>query len=321
MIAVTLGDPNGIGPEIVLKAWASKEVDENLFVVGDFEVLRFCSRRISVEAPLHRMSSLKDFEPGRLNVLDLHLLRENDLSTGQISEKAGRAAIRYVEEAVRCVLRGEARALCTLPLNKEAVRLTQPDFTGHTAFIARMCGVGRYTMMLVSERLVVTHVSTHVPLAQAISLVTRDRVLEVIVLTHTSLARLKDRPRIAVSGLNPHAGEHGLFGTEEDREILPAIAAARERGIDAMGPEPPDTVFFRASRGAFDAVVCMYHDQGHIPLKLLDFEGGVNVTLGLPIVRTSVDHGTGFDIAYKGVASTRSFVAAFSYARQLLSES
>jgi len=189
---------------------------------------------------------------------------------------------------------------------------------GHTELIGELCGVKDVTIMLASDQLIVTHVSTHVSLTDAIGLVKKERICTIIRLTCEALRKLKAEPRIAVAGLNPHAGENGLFGDQESREIRPAIEWARSQGMPVEGPFPPDTVFYLAvRRKQFDAVVCMYHDQGHIPLKLLDFEGGVNVALGLPIVRTSVDHGTAFDIAGRGVASTRSFVRALDFAARL----
>jgi 4-hydroxythreonine-4-phosphate dehydrogenase len=217
--------------------------------------------------------------------------------------------------AARAALAGDIAAMVTLPMNKEATQLTDPVFTGHTELIGEVCKAPDVTIMLASEQLIVTHVSTHVSLRTAIERVKRQRVQRIIELTCEAVARLKAKPRIAVAGLNPHAGESGLFGREEIEEVQPAVAWARERGMPVEGPFPPDTLFYMAVRkGRFDAIVCMYHDQGHVPLKLLDFEGGVNVTLGLPIIRTSVDHGTAFDIAWKGVASTRSLKAAFDFA-------
>jgi 4-hydroxythreonine-4-phosphate dehydrogenase len=223
-----------------------------------------------------------------------------------------------VERATRDALAGRVAGVVTMPMNKEATQLSDPSFVGHTEFIAALCGAERVTMMLVAGDLAVTHVSTHCSLRQAIERVTTERVLEVIRLTDQTLRRFLDRPRVAVCGLNPHAGEHGLFGTEDAEFIAPAIAAARAEGIDASGPHPADTVFFQAvHRHRHDAIVCMYHDQGHGPTKLLAFDTGVNVSVGLPIIRTSVDHGTAFDIAWQGVAFTDSLHHALSYAWRL----
>ena len=208
--------------------------------------------------------------------------------------------------------------MVTLPMNKEATQLSDPAFVGHTELIGNVCGVADVTIMLVSDQLIVTHVTTHVSLREAIQRVRQDRVRKILELTSGAVTRLRDNPRIAVAGLNPHAGEHGLFGREEIEEIEPAVEWAQAQGMPVEGPIPPDTLFYLAvRRKRYDAIVCMYHDQGHIPLKLLDFEGGVNVALGLPIIRTSVDHGTAFDIAYQGVASTKSLVAALDLAVRL----
>jgi 4-hydroxythreonine-4-phosphate dehydrogenase len=210
--------------------------------------------------------------------------------------------------------------MVTLPVNKEAVRLTDGTFTGHTELIAKICGQSDFTMMLASEKLTVTHVSTHCSMQDAIDRTTRANVLKIIRLTHDALSRMKPNPQIAVAGLNPHAGEGGAFGRQEIEEIAPAVLDAQSEGIAASGPHPADTVFLKATQGKFDAVVCMYHDQGHVPMKLLDFHGGVNVTLGLDVIRTSVDHGTAFDIAYQGIAKVNSFIEAYDMARRMTTQ-
>jgi 4-phospho-D-threonate 3-dehydrogenase / 4-phospho-D-erythronate 3-dehydrogenase len=318
---LTMGDPSGIGPELVLKAFSEGGLPSELAVVGDLGILLACNETLRLGASPRKMSGPGDVEPGKLNVIDLGILPVSRLKVGAISRDSGGAALRYVEAAARLVLDKTFDAMVTLPVNKEAARLSEPDFSGHTELIARICNAKRYAMMLASERLTVVHVSTHVSLAEAVRRVKADRVYEVIHLVWETLRRFLDAPRIVVAGLNPHAGENGAFGDEEVREIIPAVQRAKKEGIDVRGPEASDTVFLRASRGDFDAVVCMYHDQGHIPLKLLDFEAGVNITIGLPIVRTSVDHGTAFDIAWKGIASTRSLVAAVAYAARLVAGS
>jgi 4-phospho-D-threonate 3-dehydrogenase / 4-phospho-D-erythronate 3-dehydrogenase len=207
-----------------------------------------------------------------------------------------------------------------LPMNKEATQMTDPNFTGHTELIGELCGSDDVTIMLVSDQLIVTHVSTHVSLKTAIARAKRERVLKIIQLTAAAVRRLRPNGKMAVAGLNPHAGENGLFGDEEIQEIRPAVEEAKKEGIHVEGPLAPDTLFYLAvQKKKYDAIVCMYHDQGHIPLKLLDFEGGVNVALGLPIIRTSVDHGTAFDIAGKGIASTRSLLRAIELALRLVS--
>jgi 4-phospho-D-threonate 3-dehydrogenase / 4-phospho-D-erythronate 3-dehydrogenase len=318
-IAITMGDANGVGPEIVLRAFHQGELPEHCLVVGDAGVLRFCAEVLGLDPPLQPVETPAGAVPGRLNVLDLRLMGGPDVRIGQVDRRAGFAALRYVERATRLALSGDVSAVVTLPINKEATGFSEPGFSGHTEYIAALCATPVYTMMLATERLIATHVSTHVSLREAIARVRTDRVLGIIRLTDRAVRRLRPTHRIAVAGLNPHAGESGAFGEEDLREIRPAVEQARAEGIDAHGPVPGDTVFLQALKGRYDAVVCMYHDQGHIPMKLLDFEGGVNVTLGLPIVRTSVDHGTAFDIAYQGRAFTASLAAACRMAQRLAS--
>lgn len=318
MLAITMGDANGVGPEIVLKAFKQEELGNGDYVVvGDYSVLKWCNDKLGYGVNLHKMSDLEDYDNTALNVYDLALLTPEDLTPGQINKKVAAASREYVAEATRMALDNKFSALVTLPVNKEAIRLSDPDFTGHTELIAGICGQNSYTMMLASDKLTVTHVSTHVSMLQSIANVKKDRILDVIKLTYDAIHRFKETPKIAVAGLNAHCGEGGAFGTEDMEEIAPAVEAANAAGMTTVGPVPPDTVFLRASKGEFDAVVCMYHDQGHIPMKVLDFEGGVNVTLGLKVVRTSVDHGTAYDIAYKGIASTGSLLAALEYGRKI----
>lgn len=318
MLAVTMGDGNGVGPEIALNAFKKGELNsESYALVGDYSVLEYCNNLLELNVPLHKMSSLADEEKDALNIYDLGLLKADQLTPGQINKEVAEASREYVAEASRMALDNKFSALVTLPVNKEAIRLSDANFTGHTELIADICGQTNYTMMLASEKLTVTHVSTHVSMQQSIENVKQDRIYNVIKLTHDAIARFKEQPRIAVAGLNAHAGEGGAFGRQEIEEINPAVEKANANGMLTFGAIPPDTVFLRAYKGEFDAVVCMYHDQGHIPMKLLDFEGGVNVTLGLKVVRTSVDHGTAYDIAYKGIASTGSLAAAFEYGRKI----
>jgi len=316
-LAITMGDASGVGPEILLRAFASGELGTDVVAVGDLAVLDLCNRRLHCNVVLEPTATARPSAPGTLRVLDQGALSEATLRIGQIDRASGAAALAYVERATRLALAGEAAAVVTLPINKAATRLSAPTFTGHTEYVAELCGRTSSTLMLASEKAIVTHVSTHVSLREAIDLAQPPRILEVIVQTDEILRRLRPTRRIAVAGLNPHAGEGGAFGDEDTARIAPAIATARGQGIDVSGPQPPDTVFLDLVQGRIDAVVCMYHDQGHIPMKLLDFRGGVNVTLGLPIVRTSVDHGTAFDIAWKGVAFTDSLRDACAMARRL----
>jgi 4-hydroxythreonine-4-phosphate dehydrogenase len=315
LIGITMGDSSGVGPEILLKAYREGRIPCPAIVYGDLAILQYCNELLGYAVPLRKAKGAADAREGFLNVHDFGILQREDLAAGKMSKKSAAAAREYVIAAARAALNGEIAALVTLPMNKAATQLSDAKFCGHTELIAELCGVKDFTMMLASDELFVTHVSTHVPLARAIEEVRRERILKVIDLTHEALKHFIDKPRIAAAGLNPHAGENGAFGREEIEEIEPAVDLARSKGIDITGPVPPDTVFYLAVRKKrFDAVICMYHDQGHIPLKLLDFEGGVNITLGLPIIRTSVDHGTAFDIAYQGTASIRSFANAVKFA-------
>jgi 4-hydroxythreonine-4-phosphate dehydrogenase len=315
---VTMGDSSGVGPEILLRAFRQGELRHPLVVFGDLAVLDHCNRLLGCGVSLRRAAAPSDCEGGALNVIDLGLLRPEDVRVGQLSAKSGAAAREYVVAATHAALRGEIAAMVTLPMNKEATQLSDPGFVGHTELIGALCGAFDVTIMLASEQLIVTHVSTHCSLREAIERTKKHRVARIIELTCEAVARLRERPRVAVAGLNPHAGENGLFGREEIEEIRPAVEWAKSKGLPVDGPFAPDTVFYLAvRRKKFDAIVCMYHDQGHVPLKLLDFEGGVNVALGLPIIRTSVDHGTAFDIAWKGVASTASLVSALELAARL----
>jgi 4-hydroxythreonine-4-phosphate dehydrogenase len=322
LIAVTMGDPAGIGPEIVAKTFADPGFrDENrALVVGDPVILERAIRL--VELPL-RVNAIEDpeeatFEPGAVDVLEVGELPE-DLPFGVLDARAGDAAFRYVQRATELANTGRVGAIATAPLNKEAMHLAGHNYPGHTEILAHLTGTEDYAMMLVTDELKVIHVSTHVSLREAIERVQPERELAVMHLAHDALRKLGvENPKVAVAGLNPHAGENGLFGTEDAERIRPAVEDAREEGIDASGPHPPDTVLMRARRGVFDIVVVQYHDQGHIPVKLMGFDTGVNVTVGLPFFRTSVDHGTAFDIAGTGEADHASMRAAIDLARKLV---
>lgn len=318
MYGITIGDASGVGPEIVLKAFANREIRWPFLAYGDLEALRFYNERLGYGVTLRETQSPAGCEPGTLNVANQGILRATDITPGKLNRNAGFAAREYVVSATRAALAHEIDAIVTLPMNKEATGLSDPGFTGHTELIGSLCGVQDVTIMLASSELIVTHVTTHMSLLNAIRSVKRTRIQTIIELTVEAVQKLKDNPRVAVAGLNPHAGENGLFGDEEINEIIPAVQWAQQQGFPVEGPFPPDTLFYLSVRQKkFDAIVCMYHDQGHIPSKLLDFEGGVNVALGLPIVRTSVDHGTAFDIAGKGIASTKSLIRALEFAEKL----
>ena len=318
MYGITIGDASGVGPEILLKAFASGEIRWPFLAYGDVEALRFYDERLGYGVTLREVRGPAQCVPGVVNVANQAILRAGDITPGKLSREAGFAAREYVVSATRAALAREIDAIVTLPMNKEATRLSDPTFTGHTELIGSLCGVQDVTIMLASDDLIVTHVSTHMSLLDAIRAAKEPRIRTIIQLTVDALRKLKSEPRIAVAGLNPHAGENGLFGREEIEEIIPAVKWAQQQGYPVEGPFPPDTLFYLSvRRKKFDAIVCMYHDQGHIPSKLLDFECGVNVALGLPIVRTSVDHGTAFDIAGRGVASTRSLIRAIEFAERL----
>ena len=306
VIALTMGDPAGIGPEIVLQAVADPELAPlaRWIVVGDGAVLEKASQvtGIPLQGELHNARALTGID---------------EFQFGRLDARCGVAAVEYVRIGTEMCLAGEAEAIVTAPLNKEAVTLSGRPFTGHTEYIAELCGATESRMLLCSERLSTIHVTTHVALRKACETST-PRILRTIELGSDAMKLLgKSEPRIAVCGLNPHAGEHGLFGDEDQRTIAPAIEAARAKGIACSGPHAPDTVFLQAVRGAYDLVVAMYHDQGHIPMKLIDFEGTVNISLGIPIIRTSVDHGTAFDIAGQGIADPGSMIQAILLAADL----
>ena len=317
-MAVTMGDANGVGPEILLRRFAAGQLDDSVVVYGDACVLRAGAERLGLRVSVREIDGPAQAVGGHLNVVDAGQLQASDLVPGESSARVGAAARVYVERATLAALAKRVAGVVTLPLNKEATRASTPGFVGHTEYIAGLCGTREFAMMLAGQGIAVSHVSAHVPLSEAIRRVTPERVRTVIALTNEALRPLSPSPRIAVCGLNPHAGENGMFGSEDAEIIAPAIAAEHRRGVDVSGPHPADTVFYQAiHKRRFDAIVCMYHDQGHAPMKLIGFESAVNVTIGLPIVRTSVDHGTAYDIAWQGKAFTGSLQAALDYAWKL----
>ncbi|MCY4011344.1 MAG: 4-hydroxythreonine-4-phosphate dehydrogenase PdxA [Gammaproteobacteria bacterium] len=314
-MAITMGDASGVGPEIVLRQYAAGQIVDDVVVYGDAEILEAGARLLGVDVSISAIRDPGTAAAGRLNVVDLAALSTADFTPGRLNAKAGSAAREYVRRATADALSGTVAGVVTMPMNKEATQRSTPGFVGHTEFIAELCGEPDVAMMLTTKDVAVAHVSAHVSLAEAIRRVTPSRVATVIRLTDEAVSRLRSAPRIAVCGLNPHAGENGLLGREDAEIIAPVIAAERARGLDVSGPYPADTVFYQAIRNdRFDAIVCMYHDQGHAPMKLVGFESAVNVTIGLPIVRTSVDHGTAFDIAWQGTAFTGSLQAALDLA-------
>jgi 4-hydroxythreonine-4-phosphate dehydrogenase len=324
LIALTMGDPAGIGPEVIAKTFAEPGFHERdrVVVVGDVAVMERAVRLLGLSLRVNPVAGPEEALFGE-GVIDLMPAGElpDDLPFGELDARAGAAAFEYVRRATELAMDGEVDAVSTAPLNKEAMHMGGFEYPGHTEILAELTGTKDYAMMLVAPDLRVIHVSTHVSLAEAIERVRPERELAVIRLAHAALRKLGiEEPRIAVAGLNPHAGESGLFGTEDAERIAPAVEEARREGIDAGGPYPPDTVFSRVRRGEFDIVVVQYHDQGHIPVKLLGFESGVNVTVGLPFFRTSVDHGTAFDIAGTGKADHTSLRAALDLACELARE-
>jgi 4-hydroxythreonine-4-phosphate dehydrogenase len=329
-----MGDPAGVGPEIIARACAERGVHavSRPVVIGDAGAMREALALVASPLRLHAVPDVAAcrWQDGTLEVLDLANVDMAALPRGEVSAAAGRAAYAYVERAVALARAGAIDGIVTAPLNKEALAAAGLAHTGHTEILARLAGTPDVAMLLMGRELKVIHVTTHVALRRVPELVTRERVLRTILLAQQTLERLgTPRGRIAVAGLNPHAGEDGLFGDEERTAIGPAIEAARARGLDVTGPLPADTLFSRARGGEFAIVVAMYHDQGHIPVKTLGFQydeatrrwtglSGVNVTVGLPFIRVSVDHGTAFDRAWKGTANHESMVEALLLAAQML---
>jgi 4-hydroxythreonine-4-phosphate dehydrogenase len=314
-----MGDAAGIGPEIIMKALADPAIYESArpFVIGDAKMLERAGRITDVGLAVRRIGSVAEagFGVGTVDCLDLDLLPA-DLPFGQVSAQAGDAAYRFLERAIQLANEGAIDAICTAPLNKEALHKGGHIYPGHTEILGALTGTSDFAMMLTAPKLRVIHVTTHVGLLDAIKKINPDRVHRVIRLAHETLSRAGiANPRIGVCAINPHAGENGLFGNGEEAEkIIPAVQRAAGEGINVQGPLPADTLFYRASRGDFDIVVAMYHDQGHGPIKVLGIEAGVNITVGLPIIRTSVDHGTAFDIAGKGIAAAESLKEALRQA-------
>jgi len=315
-----MGDPAGIGPEVVLKAVAEEEIRRACIpvIIGDAQLLAHTARTLDLQSGYDIVRADEDF-PEHAEPVIYHLDNISGLiEPGIESGTAGKAAGGYIEAAVELCAAGNIDAVATAPINKRALFLAGYSFPGHTEFFAHLTGAEEYAMAFVAGNLRIVLLSTHVPLAEAIRLVERDRIVKRINLTNRELQRWGiERPRIAVAALNPHGAEGGLFGVEEASEILPAIDACRRDDINVQGPFSADTVFLRASRGEFDGVIACYHDQAMIPVKCLSFGEAVNVTLGLPFIRTSVDHGTAFDIAGKGLAEHSSMVAAIKLAAEL----
>jgi 4-hydroxythreonine-4-phosphate dehydrogenase len=324
VIAITMGDPAGVGPEICLRALREPGVLESCIPVifGDVEVLRQCAEKLDLPRDV-AILSLEDAssgnQPDSPSIVQVPSLDHLNFQPGTVSANTGKASFDYIQKAIDAALAGKVAAVTTAPINKEALHQAKIPFPGHTEMFAARAGSDRWCMMQYSKEITCTFVTVHVGYAEVPGLLTKERILEVIELSAENLERIRKRiAKVVVCGLNPHAGEHGLFGNrEEENIIIPAIESAREKGIDVEGPLPPDTAFLPWKRESTDVFVCMYHDQGHIPVKALAFDNAVNTTLGLPIIRTSVDHGTALDIAWQGKANPSSLYSAIHLAVDL----
>jgi 4-phospho-D-threonate 3-dehydrogenase / 4-phospho-D-erythronate 3-dehydrogenase len=333
IIGITMGDPASIGPEIAVKALLNEKIHAicRPLLVGDAGVFNDIINRLKLPAKVNAITKVADaaFKPGTIDVFDLKNVDMSQLKFGEISAMAGGASFDAVKKVIELALAGDVDATVTGPINKKSINEAGHHFAGHTEIYAHYTGTKKYAMLLVEENMRVIHVSTHVSLREACDLVKKDRIIQVIELLHNGMLQLgATNTKIGVAGLNPHAGDSGLFGTEDDGEIKPAVEEARKMGYDVDGPVPADTLFSKAATGTYGGVVAMYHDQGHIPFKLTGFKWnaekkqmdsvkGVNITMGLPIIRTSVDHGTAFEIAGKGIASPDAMVLAIEAAVQL----
>ncbi|MEI7236369.1 D-threonate 4-phosphate dehydrogenase [Pectobacterium brasiliense] len=322
IIAVTMGDPAGIGPEIIIKSLAEGELSgASAVVVGCVQTMRrILALNVVPAVELKIIDKPADavFAPGVINMIDEPLEDPQALKPGVVQSQAGDLAYRCIKKATELAMAGEVHAIATAPLNKEALHSAGHLYPGHTELLAKLTNSRDYAMVLYTDKLKVIHVSTHIALRKFLDTLNRDRVETVIDMADVFLKRVGfTHPRIAVAGVNPHAGENGLFGDEEIKIVSPSVEAMKAKGIDVYGPCPPDTVYLQAYEGQYDMVVAMYHDQGHIPLKLLGFYDGVNITAGLPFIRTSADHGTAFDIAWTGKAKSESMAISIQLAMQL----
>ncbi|AMO49393.1 4-hydroxythreonine-4-phosphate dehydrogenase [Enterobacter sp. FY-07] len=325
IIAVTMGDPAGIGPEIIIKSLVEGELTGSpVVVVGCARTFqRILGLNITPRAELRIIERVADarFAPGVINVIDEPLADVEALQPGVVQAQAGDLAYRCIKRATELAMSGDVKAIATAPLNKEALYLAGHHYPGHTELLAQLTGSKDYAMVLYTDKLKVIHITTHIALRKFLDTLNQDRVKTVVRIADTFLKRVGyDNPRIAVAGVNPHAGENGLFGDEEITIVGPAVEAVKAEGVNVTGPCPPDTVFMQCHEGMYDMVVAMYHDQGHIPLKLLGFYDGVNITAGLPFIRTSADHGTAFDIAWRGIAKAESMAVSIQLAMQITRE-
>lgn len=319
MIGITMGDPAGVGPEIVVKALADAgEFKEKYVVYGAVDIMDRYNRQLSLGCSFREIQDVSEYADGCINVIDPIHLSMDQYRIGELSAKCGDAAYQYIARSIEDALAGRIEAVVTGPLNKEALHMGGHNYDGHTEIFATLTGTKDYAMMFYGP-LKIMHVSTHCSLREACDRATRERVLTCICLMDEALKKTGlEHPHLAVAGLNPHAGEHGLFGTEEIDEIIPAVEDAKNKGINVTGPIPPDTVFGKALSGVYDGVIAMYHDQGHIAAKLQHMSDCVNCTIGLPIIRTSVDHGTAFDIAGQGIADGTNMKVSMHVAEEFM---
>jgi 4-hydroxythreonine-4-phosphate dehydrogenase len=333
VLGITMGDPSGIGPEIVIKAMAAPNTHQvcNPLVIGDAAILEKAQKLLRTKLVLQSVQRVQDadFKSGVINILDQKTVALDKFEYGKVSAMAGRAAFRAIEKAIELAMQNDIAGTVTAPINKESLNRAGYHYAGHTEIYADLTGTRDYAMMLAEGHMRVSHVSTHVSLRNACDKVKKERILKVVSLSNDACKLFGiEKPRVAVAGLNPHSGENGMFGSEEIDEIIPAIEEANSMGIIAEGPVPPDTLFSKLNGRLYDIAVAMYHDQGHIPMKLMGFNfatgdnkaftmKGVNITLGLPIVRSSVDHGTAFDIAGQGIANQESMLQAVEYGAML----
>ncbi|MEW6615691.1 MAG: 4-hydroxythreonine-4-phosphate dehydrogenase PdxA [Thermodesulfobacteriota bacterium] len=327
VIGITMGDPAGVGPEIIVKALSDPRIFQicRPVVLGDHGLISTVVQMLGMEVKVNTITNIRAerYHAGYINVLNLSHLDVNAVAWGKPDERFGKAVVDYIKTGTKLALDGEIDAITTAPINKEVINRAGYAYAGHTELFAELTHTKDYVMMLTGEKLRVAMVTTHCRVRDVADLLNTQRIFTIIKMTNNSLKEYFaiSKPRIAVASLNPHGGEGGIFGDEEERIIIPAINIAKAAGIDAVGPLPPDTLFYYASRGDYDVVVCMYHDQGLIPLKLLSFQDAVNVTLGLPIIRTSVDHGTAYDIAGTGSANETSLKNAIRLASSMTDKS
>jgi len=323
-IGITIGDPAGIGPEIVVKALSKPEIYEvcRSVVIGDLKLLQQVSNSLGAKASFKTITHPRDAKNrvGMIDVIDLKNVNMMSLQIGKISKHGGKASLEYIERAVKYALDGEIGAIVTAPINKESIRLAGSPYIGHTELIAALSGSDEPLTMFWVRGVRIFFLTRHLPLRKAVEAVKKEKIVETIITIDRLFRKIGfKKPRIVVAALNPHASDGGLIGDEEEKEIIPAIKELQEKGIDAIGPVPADSVFHQAFMSKYDAILSLYHDQGHIAAKIADFYGTVSVTLGLPFIRTSVDHGTAFDIAGKGIAESKSMEEAIKAAVDLVS--